>query len=888
MPGERNDEHVARADPPSHAVDAHSTAPNSDGRGSVWQQTRSLIGSVLKGTARKVIISVAVPVVAGAIFFSVFRPSPAPAQDVRSQLASTFNVDAKYLYINLPPADGRLPGFAFVNVGPTIPLVYPSATDKAFHRGPDFDMNWAAADTTGANFSVSAGFFSTLLKSAPGVTIAVRATHAHVVELSLDEIKRRVLHSSAMQEQYAKGNNPFVVVRSYEAILKIHIARSSGASVQSWTQKQQAADQGAKTAHSGTPFLLIDKKGENDLEITVSQPVVFAYEVLSVRFVSTSLGTQPDDVKFERVPAAALSTSKRAQRGSGRRIAARRMSHLDGTRRRVPTFTWGLITIVQDGYPKNRLLEPPTQGFYAQVADRVSRDLAGYQPRKHYVLIGTDAAPLTSGKVISFVANTARQAKLDGVDMLVVYYIGHALAGPNGEVFLLQGDVGFDDVKRLQASPRAGNGVLTLSNVYEAFGRGPPFAILLENCMDNDQFLGVARSLGFAVPKKTHGFLLYVGEAPVVDGALTALSEKLRSYVPAVSDLRQANIVIFGAKPGISASILANPDDPATGPLPPLAQRVHRWARITDSSPDSLSMGRFIRNLTDWTGTGEITLYGTASWSDFDAFYTKLSTLAAARTEGTASAMTTLYRPNVGAIKDFFFAHDATWYLVTNDFKLYSWRPPAKSTKLKDDVATVNIAGGRDSTAYLYVGYEHTLYALEPAWPPRPVLEDLFLRTMTGDHSGTVGVLEPVHGADGAVRRLPRGVDIDRFDTGDVDDAAIWQGTIYYLRDGRSALYQRAAGRETIRCRALDAPSVLAASSSALYVLSADRLTIYRISSRHAESADLSRLIPKSAADRPTSGHAFQALEDGTILLREGDHIVAARTGALPWRGVQC
>jgi hypothetical protein len=72
------------------------------------------------------------------------------------------------------------------------------------------------------------------------------------------------------------------------------------------------------------------------------------------------------------------------------------------------------------------------------------------------------------------------------VDHLLIYYAGHGLSLPNGELILLQGDVNKDYAERAaQAStPQTatnGDGLMLASTLHSAFGMtGIPYTLLID------------------------------------------------------------------------------------------------------------------------------------------------------------------------------------------------------------------------------------------------------------------------------------------------------------------------------------------------------------------------------------------------------------------------
>ena len=213
--------------------------------------------------------------------------------DLRKSIAQQFNIEEGSFILNLPPRPGCLPGSIFTD-DLRFPLARTKSDDADLDRGPTFIFTSDFTFDAGAN--VSAGmsqWFGLAAKASSASDVKLEFKNARVVEMLGPELKKRVLRDVDARDAATRKVIPFVVARSYEGTITVKMSRKQGASAEAWAQiKKDAIDAklGAKIGSDDT------------VEYTVSEPFVFAFEVVRATYVAQHLGPSPDDVVLTKIP----------------------------------------------------------------------------------------------------------------------------------------------------------------------------------------------------------------------------------------------------------------------------------------------------------------------------------------------------------------------------------------------------------------------------------------------------------------------------------------------------------------------------------------------------------------------------------------------------------
>jgi hypothetical protein len=228
---------------------------------------------------------------------------------------------------------------------------------------------------------------------------------------------------------------------------------------------------------------------------------------------------------------------------------------------------------------------------------------------------------------------------------VVLYYVGHTISWPNGDIAIVLGYAtaipnlerpGSKDAVARQLGSNIGDlmqladtltanleqlppGYLPLREVYAELEKTRlPFLLAIDGCLRNDDFEKFRASVGI-IGDQNSGSFFFVNANQQLSSSLSEFDVHLRHFADGLPYLHSENPVILAAKPGTFALPGNNPDTSWTA-VGPLAWRMTQYVRssLLDASPPSLA--DVFPNITDYAGTGEITPKGSISWSDFTLF----------------------------------------------------------------------------------------------------------------------------------------------------------------------------------------------------------------------------------------------------------------------------
>ena len=143
-----------------------------------------------------------------------------------------------------------------------------------------------------------------------------------------------------------------------------------------------------------------------------------------------------------------------------------------------------------------------------------------------------------------------------------------------------------------------------------------PFAIVVDGCYAADAISKLREELRFTPWGD------YYGDADSPMREIHEYQQALRAYGEAPY-LRSANPVIFAARPGTLAIVARHPffDGDLVGGVGPLAAKLGGTYQYALEHREDLSLGVWLRRITDFAGTGELDVKGSISWSSFDALW---------------------------------------------------------------------------------------------------------------------------------------------------------------------------------------------------------------------------------------------------------------------------
>jgi hypothetical protein len=569
-------------------------------------------------TGKHSLLIVAAAVLVAATAFVIVRLAT-PSKDLRSALAAALHLPkdrAQNFFVNLPPAGSRYPGA--VMVVPQMLILEPSTADATgIVEGQHFTL--VSSDTVVAD--ALTGFQSDPLTTAghdkENVEVALQVSNGRVLEMAVPELKQRLLASQSAQSAANKGTDPIIITRAYAGTLTFILRQKSTAGARLIADAAKSPE--LQTA--GSIKLDASRTGQGELSIQVEQPVVFAFEASSARYITQHLAPGPDDVSLTPVKPSEIKPAGK--------------SALD------PSVPWTLATI-SSGYYEN--LRTSNQPWNSRSADAIEGALGLFLPQSPLRLRGTLDHPVTSDVLKQFIVNLETVAQKTHDQFIVVYFIGHTLSWPNGDIALVLGEAGeIPEPKRQYTndviSERVGDNVGSLFKLADALsakletlppGYLPlrdlyadlenakiPFALIIDGCLRNDEFEQFRNGLGLTSDSSTRTFF-YTGPDGKLLTSLDAFDGRLRHFADSLPYLRTQNPVILAAKPGTFAQPWPDPDLDWSE-VGPLSARITNYVRASVWDQDPPTLGEVLSNVTDYKGTGEISPKGSVSWSDFDA-----------------------------------------------------------------------------------------------------------------------------------------------------------------------------------------------------------------------------------------------------------------------------
>ena len=347
---------------------------------------------------------------------------------------------------------------------------------------------------------------------------------------------------------------------------------------------------------------------------------MFAFEASSARYITHNLGVNPDDVSLTPIKPSEITGSSKNSSDAP-----------------VP---WTLGTI-SSGYYRN--LRTANQSWNARSADTIEGALGFFHPQSTLRLRASQDDPLTSGELNQFVERLMSTAQKARSNFVIVYFIGHTLSWPNGDIAIVLGDAVeipktqreyTNDAIAARVGENVGSlfkladalnanfetlptGYMPLRELYSDLERAKvPFALLVDGCFRNDEFEQFRNGLGLSSDAETRTFF-YTGPDGKLFTSLDAFDNRLRHFADSLPYLHAKNPVILAAKPGTFAQPWVDPDLDWSE-VGPLSARITNYVRASLWDREAPTLGDVLSNVTEYKGTGEISPKGSVSWSDFD------------------------------------------------------------------------------------------------------------------------------------------------------------------------------------------------------------------------------------------------------------------------------
>lgn len=568
-------------------------------------------------TRKQVILTLAAIAALPALVFILARLLPRKA-DLRSSLAAALNLrhdSAAYFFINLPPAASRYPGtilaadqlFVLDSVGASDPV---HLTGRSFQLSANYQLAGSALGSLGVPW------LNEVASSKLKVGLQLQVTDGRILEMSVPDLKKRLLHSVAAQDAANKGTDPLIITRAYEGRLTYILTREGSDMGAVW-------EKAARSNLNAEQFRIDTSHAQQGVvRVEMLQPVIFAFEASSAHFILNDLGAKPSDVVLSPV------------RPQQEKISTRKSATV-----------WSLVTIASGHYPKLAMLR---QDWNADSARLVEGTLAQYGPAARLNLISTEEHPLTEQGVHRFLSKVATAVQANHSRFMVVYYIGHVMTWPSGDIALILGSASriprnlhpkrspevidqafgakIGNLARLANTIDANletlpEGFLPLHELYRQLVQTHiPFVLILDGCLRMSEFERMRSELGIIqLGGGDHTTFVYLDANGRDAQSYVRFSTLLDRAADTQPYLHSQNVVLFAAKPGTYAIGQPNPDN-TWSEIGPLAERLTNLYRGSRFHSDRPSLAELVGRVMDYDGVGEMSPTGSVSWSDWTEF----------------------------------------------------------------------------------------------------------------------------------------------------------------------------------------------------------------------------------------------------------------------------
>lgn len=521
-------------------------------------------------------------------------------KDLTESVAEALNTDPNNLILNLPPHPGRYPGTILLPHNNGF-IVYEHSDKPQGTNDNSFELT-ASLSQTGEYSGQSAGVLSGVFSNYDHFNVDLEITNGNIVELTIPELKSRIKKNSSVLDAINKRLKPIILHKVFEGIISYHISAKDEEGAKILAETQTKVD--ALKRRNGD--ISIDGSVSNDRKISFSysKPTVIAFEALEVNLVVNDLAGDDFEPVLNSLSRENLDKIKMANK-------------IDSSVSRN-SKTWGLITIGSGHFEHLAANDVPEATKSAQL---VHEFLSKYQPDYSKSLISTEMNPISDDSLLNWSINLTMEMLSNPVDYLVVYYTGHGMSLPNGELALLQGNVNKDFAERALdnldpqiASPS--DGIISAQTLFNSLEMsGVPFTLIVDACYPNDEMQSALNKVGMHLNNEDGSLLVYTGEAAFITDEMDQVSRSLWDLGTRFSYRTNENPVIFSAKPGAKAVFKENPNSIYDLKLSPLAARIINYSNYFPAPTlDDLILGI----IDNKGGLGEVTLYGSVSWSNLE------------------------------------------------------------------------------------------------------------------------------------------------------------------------------------------------------------------------------------------------------------------------------
>jgi hypothetical protein len=521
-------------------------------------------------------------------------------------LISAVGIKSDNLIVNLPPYPIRVPG-TILSPSDSSSMIYSAGylEHESIIIGDKFSIEAKISDVSSLFGGTKNSLLSYAASSHEELEVFLRINDAFIAELPVGILK------SIVDEKFKDAQNvrvePVIINRAYIGNVEYIVKAISDEGIQALSEiSDKAAD---IRANSHGSFSFDDRIGsKKEIAFSIASPITFAYETLEADYVSTNLS---DAGVFKL-----------------NEISARRFQELGSGNTAASPYnnkSWGAITISNAHYKNFSKLNTPQA---EEAALLMSDFFDSYNPTFSKNLHSTVSEPLSDTGLLEWSIDLTMEMLENPVDHLFVYYTGHGLSLPNGEVVLLQGNVdkNYAEQAAKNNTPEisaSGDGLLLVEQLYNALSMtSVPFTLIVDTCYPNDEMANALTRVSMLLGDEDGSELYYVGDNALITNELSDLGAILRQIGNRFEYRQQDDAVIFSSKPGAKSVYHPNPINPYGIELPPMASKILKYSNYVDAENRKLPLSEIIsKSIDSVNGLGEVSLSGSITWSSLEKMH---------------------------------------------------------------------------------------------------------------------------------------------------------------------------------------------------------------------------------------------------------------------------
>lgn len=573
-----------------------------------------------KPKSRKVWTLVIVAAVAAGIGFgglwlahTVFKPRPQALQDA---IVKQFGGKPGAVVANVPSRSGRYPG-AVLAVSPNGSELLVRSAERPSALPPSSGLlKGVELASKSAALELAGRAFGGKVEGTGDAAVHLDLQDIRVFEEEASKLAEALRNDQSVVKARSSGQSVVVVTKSYEAIPTVTVRQRSDSKSEDWARLK-----GELTKAKGRVT------ADDAVEFRSTSPQVVAFEASEVSFLADNFS--PGNVKVELQS----TRTEWASTPMPRPIDF-------GSKPIVHDVAFAVIS--SPTYSSQSFGDLPAATASAALVSGLF-EAVGARPADTGLSV---ADRLTAKRFAEARKRVAEGLKARMPRAFVLYYAGHAVSGMSGAHYLVMGDYRGNMTNDLKQSspfvpargpthPLAGSNIDDIAKVVAAAGQelamsepgliavaelhrefaeaGVPFAIVVDGCYPAEAMDKLRTELRLTPWGDYYG---------LGDGAMRETREYqrvLRTYGEAPY-LRSDNPVIFAAKPGTFAPVVRHPiyDQDWSAGVGPLASKLFGTLSYALIQHEDLSVGDWLRRITDFAGTGELDVRGSISWSQFD------------------------------------------------------------------------------------------------------------------------------------------------------------------------------------------------------------------------------------------------------------------------------